>query len=101
MTWKKIVEHQDGKCHYYAYVGEGLKTDGRTDSRLGLSFRMGQNVKIRWPDGSITEDLNITVGTDNPDKVGIITIYRGKNVFISLDGLEIFDSSDEGEWSLL
>lgn len=113
MSYRKICKHNDWGAIYYAYEGEGLSTAGTASAKLGINLAGGQNLKVRWPDGSTSEEVLVAKKTSftvtdhgkdstvTSDVYGVGVAYRGTKSFVDLEVLEIFDPGDEGEWSLL
>jgi len=113
VSYRKIERFDDWGYIYYAYSGEGLSTAGTASRSRGITLIAGQIVKVRWPDGTKSEERLVAKKhtasvsdhgsgyTVDSNYFGVNVEARGVITFVDLTELELYDPSEEGEWSLL
>lgn len=102
MTWVRLEERNDWGHSYLAMPGKGLEGPFRTANRkLGIPFRDGQRIHVRWPDGSETEEtithreFPFTIGDHGHDyrstdtRPGVETSVRGMKHWVPLADVDV------------
>jgi hypothetical protein len=58
MTYVRLEQRNDWGHSYLAMPGKALEGPWQTaNQKLGIPFKDGQHVHVRWPDGSETEEV--------------------------------------------
>lgn len=56
MNYVRLVRGNDWGNYYFTLPGKNLTEHRMADAKLGLRFSVGQPIRVRWPDGSETEE---------------------------------------------
>jgi hypothetical protein len=57
VNFVRLEKHNDWGHDYLSLPGQGLQGQWQTaNAKLGLRFANGQVVRVRWPDGTLTQE---------------------------------------------
>jgi hypothetical protein len=81
-----VFVHPDGK-ETWVHKAEPFKKLSFERTQEILSFKEGQQIDVKWPDGSITVEHIRTKG--GPHMLGIDIVCRGFQTWVQLPGAEL------------
>lgn len=81
-----VFVHPDGK-ETWVHKAEPFKKLSFERTQEIFSFKEGQQIEVRWPDGSITVECIHTKG--GPHMLGVEVAYRGFHTWVQLPGSEL------------